>query len=385
MIKTRNFLLPILLFVLFLGLPSPVLAQTDPPPTIQGDKVVVGQTFILKEDQTLNGDLVVIGGTAILKTNANVSGDVVLIGGVMDVFGKVNGDVTSLGGSLNLMNTAIISGSLINFGSTIAQQEGATIQGQQIANLPFSFNFNEAPFVEQVPVPNLSVQRVGGFIGTLLWAIVQVLAVAALAILVFLLFPKPTERVSSALANQPFVNWGIGLLTAFAAPIAFVVMIITIILIPLGLIGFLVLGFALLFGWISLGYEIGRRLLKGSTTELSPALVAGLGTLILTAVARLAAVIPCVGWTVGAVLALFGLGAVVLTRAGTRNYPPVVEALYYPAPPPTQPARSAMVTEPKLADLLADEEEIDPELDDEFDNDDLPFETNENKNKPSEE
>ncbi len=78
----------------------------------------------------------------------------------------------------------------------------------------------------------MNVQRVGGFIGTLLWAIVQVLAVAALAILVLLLFPKPTERVSNALEKQPFVHWGIGLLTMFAAPIAFVVMMITILLIP---------------------------------------------------------------------------------------------------------------------------------------------------------
>jgi hypothetical protein len=38
-------------------------------------------------------------------------------------------------------------------------------------------------------------------------------------------------------------------------------------------------------------------------------------------VARLGAVIPCVGWLIGAVLSLFGLGAVILTRFGTREYP----------------------------------------------------------------
>ncbi len=139
-----------------------------------------------------------------------------------------------------------------------------------------------------------------------------------------------------------------------------------------------------MYGWIGLGYEIGKRLLKSSSTELSPALVAGLGTLILTAISRLAAVVPCVGWTVGAVLALFGLGAVVLTRVGTRNYPPVVEALYHPAPP----ARPMTVTEPNLTDILADEgeDEIYEELDNEFENDDLDLiDSNEEKNKPSEE
>lgn len=31
--------------------------------------------------------------------------------------------------------------------------------------------------------------------------------------------------------------------------------------------------------------------------------------------------IPCIGWTIGAALSLFGLGAVILTRFGTRDYP----------------------------------------------------------------
>ncbi len=327
MIKLKNFWIAFIFLLCCAGITSPAFAQTDPPPTIQTDKVIIGQTFVLKENQTLDGDLVVIGGTAILKSNAIVTGDVVLIGGVLDSFGTINRDLTALGGSVELMETAVVSGSLINFGSTVTQREGAVIQGDQIANLPFNFNFEEAPFGEQIPGPNVTVRRVGGVIGNLLWGIVQVLAVAALAILVLLLFPKPTERIANSLGQQPFVHWGIGLLTIFAAPAAFGVMMITLILIPLGLIGFLVLGFALLYGWVSLGYEIGRRLLKNNTGSLSPALVAGLGTLILTTIARLAAVVPCVGWTVGAVLALFGLGAVVLTRVGTRNYPPQVEAL----------------------------------------------------------
>lgn len=378
MIKLKNIFSSILFFVLLAAFTSPVLAQSDPPPTISGDKVVVGQTFILKENQTLTGDLVVIGGTAILKSNAIVEGDVVLIGGVLDVYGTINLDLTALGGSVELMETAVIAGSLVNFGSTITQREGAAIQGDQIANLPFNFNFQDAPFVEQVPVPNVTVRKVGGVIGTLLWSIIQVLAVAALAILVLLLFPKPTERVSNSLGKQPFVHWGIGLLTAFAAPAAFVVMMITLILIPLGLIGFLTLGFALLYGWISLGYEIGRRLLKNTTNNLSPALAAGLGTLLLTTIARLAAIVPCVGWTVGAVLALFGLGAVVLTRAGTRNYPPEVEALYHPVPP--TPVNRPILVEPDLIDILANEdnERLNEEIENETD-------SSENKNQQNEE
>ena len=59
--------------------------------------------------------------------------------------------------------------------------------------------------------------------------------------------------------------------------------------------------------------------------------IAGIGTLIITIIARLAALIPCVGWTVGAILSLFGLGAIVLTRFGTRDYP--LEIISKPASP----------------------------------------------------
>ena len=58
----------IVLFTLLLILssaPSPVLAQTPPPPeaqTFQGDQFIMGDNYELRENQTLNGNLVVLGG-----------------------------------------------------------------------------------------------------------------------------------------------------------------------------------------------------------------------------------------------------------------------------------------------------------------------------------
>ncbi len=360
--KPTNLLTLLILFLMMFGLSTPVFAlPLDPPEPIDEDKVVIGQTFILKEDQELNGDLVVIGGTAILKPNSEVNGEIALIGGVLDVYGTINGDIQAMGGSLELMDGSVVNGSLYNYGSTITQNEGAVIEGQQIANLPFDFDFSTLPFVEQSPVPeiNVTTRQIGGFIGNFLWAIVQVLAVAALAILVILLAPQATDKVATSLGKQPFVHWGIGLLTIFAAPTIFVILLITIILIPLGLLGFIALGFAVLYGWIALGYEVGRRLFNNSASNLSPALKAGLGTLILTAVSRLAAIVPCVGWTVGAVLALFGLGAVILTRFGTRDYPPTAPLPSKPVayvPPQAPITKDSGIKEPTLTEIFADDD-----------------------------
>jgi len=38
-------------------------------------------------------------------------------------------------------------------------------------------------------------------------------------------------------------------------------------------------------------------------------------------VARVLGAIPCVGWLLTTTLSLFGLGAIILTRVGARDYP----------------------------------------------------------------
>ncbi len=92
---------------------------------------------------------------------------------------------------------------------------------------------------------------------------------------------------------------------------------------------------ALVFGWISLGMIVGARLSAAlKLYTLSPAVTAALGTGVLTLAAHVIGWIPCAGWVTVGLLAMIGLGAVLLTRFGTRPYlsglPP---APVPPAPP----------------------------------------------------
>jgi len=320
--KNKIFLtITILLFCFNAFNSSIVYGQTENPPDINEDKVVIGQTFTLSENQNLNGELAVIGGTVFLKPGSTINGDIAVIGGVIEIEGVVNGDIQALGGTISLMKTARITGSVYNFSTNLSQADGAVIEGQQIASLPFDFDFGDFNVPNTPGIPKTETSNGLGIIGKFLWAILQVLAMGALAMIVVLIAPKPTDRVSRSINKQPFVHWGIGLLTSFTAPALFLVLIVTIILIPLSIIGIIIYSITMLFGWIALGYTIGKKLFATNSQSLSPALLAGLGTILLTAIARLGAVIPCVGWLIGAVLSLFGLGAVILTRFGTRDYP----------------------------------------------------------------
>jgi hypothetical protein len=384
----KIFSLILLLFVLAVNTSTAFANPVAPPPPINEDKVVIGQTFILKEDQVLNGDLAVIGGTVFLRQGSLVSGNVAIIGGLLQVDGTIEGDIQALGGSIELLDKAIVEGSLYNYSSTLTQAEGAQIEGSQIANLPFEFNFGELaiPSTPGSPTrPNINIQPATNFIGNFLWAILQILAIAALAMLIVLLAPKSTERVAATIGSQPFVNWGIGLLSAFAVPAVLVILIVTLILSPLGLIGFLVLACATIYGWIALGFEIGKRLIGQKQRDFSPALLAGIGTLIITIIARLSAEVPCVGWIVGSALSLFGLGAVVLTRFGTRDYPYTYSGVQPPTPSPLytnilpETASPLPRKGPSLADILADEENFDDDLLDEELDDNNPSRTNPEK------
>ncbi len=295
----------------------------DPPPTINEDKVVLGQSFTLKENQMLNGDLAVIGGTATLQPGSQVNGDIALIGGILEINGRVSGDIQAIGGTVTLNQNAVIEGSFYNYGSNLKQMEGSRIEGSQISNLPFNFNFRNKDIPNTIFSPMEAARKTTGFITKFLWSILQIIAMGGLAMLVLLIAPKSTERISTAIGKQPFTHWAIGLLTIFAIPAVILVCIVTIIFIPLGLIGIMALTVAIFYGWIALGYEVGKRLF-GPHANLSPALIAGFGTIILSVVARVLGAIPCVGWLLVTTLSMFGLGAIVLTRVGTRDYPETI-------------------------------------------------------------
>jgi threonine/homoserine/homoserine lactone efflux protein len=86
-----------------------------------------------------------------------------------------------------------------------------------------------------------------------------------------------------------------------------------------------VIAFALIvagvFGWLVVGYEIGKRFTKAIHQNWHPAFSAGAGVFALTLVAKALTGIPvlnCVGWLVPVVMVLAALGAVVMTRFGMQ-------------------------------------------------------------------
>jgi hypothetical protein len=164
---------------------------------------------------------------------------------------------------------------------------------------------------------------VGQFV---LWLIVG----AVVATLALLFVPDHTERVAYTAFNNPLPSLGIGLLAAilfvpviFVLALAMTILIITICFLPFVLLAVVFVAVvAWAFGLIALGYEVGKRLSKGLNRDWAAPLSAGIGTFLLILVVNgLEVVIPCVGWVFPVLAGSLGLGAVLLSRFGTRVYP----------------------------------------------------------------
>jgi hypothetical protein len=319
--KTIVKIASVLLLALLIFLPLQSAAASS---GVYEGQVIFGQSFTLKNGETMNGDLLVFGGSATIEEGATVNGSTVLFGGNLTVKGTVNGDVAITGGSVILGSTAHVTGNLTTVAASLDRADGSKVDGQ-IYNTATSWvgnGDNVVPPVVKPPVPVVpAIKFEFQPLLSVLNAFGQSLAIAVLAMLVMLFLASHEDRVAHAIIAQPLTAGGLGLLTVIVAPIAIVLSIITLILIPVAPIIILALVIAGVFGWIAIGYEIGQRFTKAIHQDWHPAFSAGLGTFALTLIAKALTGIPvlnCVGWLVPFLLGLAGLGAVLMTRFGTQ-------------------------------------------------------------------
>lgn len=338
--------------------PLPVRAESAPP----GDDgtVVWNEDYTLGEGEEVAGDLVVFNGDAILEVDSRVQGSAVVWNGDAEVKGSVQGDLVVTSGEIRLAETAHVYGNVVcSWNCELQQAEGATIEGQVIEGLPFrGFRIERLDELPEAPTPSPPPFYVSGARKALEWmlkiirGLVTVLVIAVIGGLVALIWPREMERVGRTVFDDPLPSAGIGLLTVIAAVTLIITLAITICLSPAAVLLALALGVAGLFGWVAIGAEIGTRLLqslRSSTGDLSPMWAAGLGTLLITLISLGLSAAFCLapfGWLLSLTLSLLGLGAVVLTRFGTRRYIPGQPGQRPPAstPPPEPPPPPAELT-----------------------------------------
>lgn len=295
-------------------------------------------TRTIGPDERIDGDVTVFNDDFELLSGSSINGDVVVMRGDAFVDGRIDGDLVLFNGDVTLTANATISGDCVLLNGE-QNNDGANISCVTVGELP-AFAIPEVPdvpgFAEPVGAPeSRSTALLGRTVGGILTAVGNTLVLVILGAVAAALAPNHLRRVADAASEKPVATGTVGILTAVAVPALLVLLALMsalLIFVCVGLLGIpiivlVVLGYlaALVFGWLAIGKLVGDRLataLKMSTPTILVRTV--LGTAVLTLVIGIMGVLPIGDFLapiVTLIIGAVGLGAVTLTKFGTRAYP----------------------------------------------------------------
>ena len=262
---------------------------------------------------TVSKEAVAFGGS--VRVEGRVEGSAVAIGGDVYVSGTVGQDAVAIGGTVVLAPGAVVHGDAVAIGGSVQRAEGARVDGQitsmGVPGLSSLRNLRWLPDFHRWP--GLMVPFGPWFWG---WGhqFTGLLSSLALGAIILALLSNNVEHMVGALPD----NWGrfalIGFLGYLVAIPLIAMVAITIIGIPLALLLALALVAARFLAYTVVSLFVGRQLLERLITHsVSPFAELLFGVLVLFVIRF----VPLVGWLVGLVVAIIGLGAVLDTRFGS--------------------------------------------------------------------
>ena len=282
------------------------------------------------EGEEHSDDIVKVGESVMVKAGDVVAGDVVVFGGNAIIEGTVVGSVVVLGGEIRARRGSEIKGDIVSIGGTIQEDEDVVIRGEKILIGGVASRIGDEL--------NISARML-----RILLFMMLLFVNLVLYFITMLFLRGRVIRASEHLSFGLLKCFGAGVLTCvlvtFAMLIVMIPLIITIVGIPLAVIlGMSWCGVVVIAGTVfvyALGRTIAARMGSGDTGEFTRLAI---GLAVLTIPSLIAFVIDTVGgpmplyfflqgtamlvWFFGF---LVGLGAIVLSRFGTR--PPVTPPL----------------------------------------------------------
>ena len=322
--------------------------------TVNGDAYVAGGT--VEVNGTINGDLLVAGGQVTIA--GTVTDHIRAVGGTIRLSGKVGKDVSAAGGTVTFLRTSAVNGNiLVGCGSlgvtgTIGKEariasDDADLSGSIKGNVNFAGNYltvrqganigggvmarvREKEHVQiadgtvhgNVDVSLAEMQPVARIIGYSPWRfwvkIIWAVGLLLMGLLLVFLFPKLIKGIGSMITQRPGESLLWGILGLIVIPILSVLLLVTVIGIPIGLLLLTLFLWILYLSQLSLGVVLGNRLFAlEEKTGWSLFWRITVGVLIIQALTF----IPYVRFLVNLAGVIFGLGAILLMiKAGMQAY-----------------------------------------------------------------
>jgi hypothetical protein len=235
------------------------------------------------------GDVAILG---------EVRGDVVVIGGNVNIEGKVTGNVTLYGGKLISHPGAYVDGDIHVCGGQPVQNAALKLHG--------SF----------VGCPNGVVDMLRSDAG-LQFHFWYIVTWVVLGLLLTTLLPEHVMMVRTTVKSKLRRSLALGFLSILLAPAILIVLLALIIPIPLAILVVVGLFAAWALGMVAISWIVGEALLRRVAPQLDTHLMqVCVGLVVLSLLGSL----PYIGWLVNIGVGVLGIGAVFLSRFGTRLY-----------------------------------------------------------------
>jgi len=283
---------------------------------VGGDARIVGGTIVLSS--SVGGDLVVAGGTVTVG-GTGIKGDTAIAGGTVSIDAPIEKDLDIRGGSvyingpiagsvtidaetLTLGKSAVISGDLTYKATKeMTKEDGAVVRGK--------ITFEPRP--SRMPDAKESSAAFAAIVSAWLFGKFLMLLVSALVI-GLLLRRYSTEIVTRATA-RPLLELGRGLLAIIALPVVSILLLVTVIGIPFGVLGIIGFFAVLIFTWMVTPIVVGSALYTYSSKK--PYEVSWKTILLGVVVCSVLSLIPVFGGLAQSLLSLLTLGAMVSLKS----------------------------------------------------------------------
>jgi hypothetical protein len=293
------------------------------------------------------GDRVsILGGSRTIRAGESVR-DVLVIGGNLRVEGTVRGDAVVVGGNLTLLESGRILGDVVVAGGRF-RNDGGHVGGEMrtVDGVPGAAAGAAAATSADRGGRRGSdtFRRVGTGLAGIASTLALVLVLGAIGAVLIFYGPRYLETVSDTLRASTLRSVGVGLAGAFLIVPAFVVLVVALVvsivgipililavpLYPLAIVG------ACLYGLVAAAYAVGERTAEQKrpfvTRHMHAYAFVATGLVLFFApvmAGHLVGMTPFLGWVGGLikfvaygiiwVATLAGLGAVILSRGGTRR------------------------------------------------------------------
>ncbi|MCB9080657.1 MAG: hypothetical protein H6555_02990 [Lewinellaceae bacterium] len=299
---------------------------------IAGDLNVTGGEVRIEEGVHIGGSLLVAGGE--VRCYGTIAGDVYLAGGDVQLYGEVGGNLDVRSGNLYLNSRVNGQAKIITDKLSLGDEAwvgGAVSYWQRKGKVDWANHLaegNEAKFDDSLK-PRYAKVNWQAQVKTAaqVWMAYRLVAGLLLTLLLGVMFPRYFERKTGVMQNQPGRSFARGMFVFLGLPIVSGLAMVTIIGIPVGLVGISAFTIAATLANAAtavLGAYEWERWSKSNWSQ-GRLVIASLGVFMGL---RMVSFVPVIG-----TLATFILAAITIGHLLRRTEPPVVTA--------TEPADSS--------------------------------------------